>query len=61
MGWGGAARGKTVLKRLPDFGQGVGVGFNYTCLIDVVTAFFIEEHAGAAFFRGEEVQGTPIL
>ena len=49
------------MERLMNFGKGVEIGLNYTCFIDVVTAFFIEKHAGSALVCGEEVQGTLVL
>ena len=44
-----------------SFGEGVEIGFNYTCFIDVVVAFFIEKHTSSSFSGCEEVQGSSVL
>ena len=49
------------MERLRNFGENVEIGLNYTCFIDVVTAFFIEKHADSALVCGEEVQGALAL
>ena len=54
-------RGLPVSERLTNFGEDVEIGLNYTCFIEVVTAFFIEKHAGSVLVCGEEVQGASVL
>ena len=49
------------MERLTNFGEGMEIGLDYTCFIDVVAALFVEEHASSSFFGYKEVQDTSVL